>query len=345
MTLELERSAIQRTLSLLSEVRNQLTTAQLDLISAKVNGNSDSWDEVLFQTADDIATIQKHLERLADPLWQTLKSPLLPARPPRQLTPPPPAQPQASLPIGAQSVPCQVMSSQFLGRLAQNLRIEVVPTPISQREWELRRVAMAITENQQNLRLFMQAIRDRLAHGQLDIDIRPNSPDGALHANLLARRLKAEGLISKLVTRRFPEPISFYVTEDPEQQRWLQGRWLEVSAYLIAQDEIARWEGDNPNRQLHSGVVIKHASLHREIDLVGQLPNSELFWAECKTGQWQQFVGRAKEIRDLLGTPISHSLLIVPWITQRDWDAYRSGPQDFLLLTPADFRVWIKDHL
>lgn len=137
--------------------------------------------------------------------------------------------------------------------------------------------------------------------------------------------------------------ISLKVNRIPEAINFLSGNWFEIyikNIFISYIDKYSLWDEFsflmNPQVKLPNGSDFEFDHLFKVQD--------NLFWFECKTTNYQEFIYKYKEVRQVLNIDVKNSCLILSEISD-DLSINLSKTFNFNIFTIDRFKMYVNDTL
>lgn len=166
-----------------------------------------------------------------------------------------------------------------------------------------------------SLRAFHDAIRRRIGGAQSGpFPCEGLPPQGINNIVSLGNMLHRCGFFSQFKYVRTPaKKVVFEPQNIGKVTNFFNGDWLERYSRSLVKESVVKAGGSFFDEQLLLGPKVVFPDMTEgELDLLLGLQDGRVIWLECKTGRWQDFVARYKNIqKNYLRLSQQHSALVL----------------------------------
>ncbi|MEM3341601.1 MAG: hypothetical protein QW728_02810 [Thermoplasmata archaeon] len=211
---------------------------------------------------------------------------------------------------------------EYLSR--QNISIKYIP-PKNDFDAYLDRVATYMGNNYSRIKLFLEQIKSRLNLGDsVRIDLKERSQEEISAICRVATDLHEIAFLEEYKYLKSPKYLLYAKPNKiPEAISFMSGKWLEryvrrqIISILNELNPAVKYSYiSNPRIELPNNDEF-------ELDLLFEI-EGEIYWFECKSGDYQRFLKKYSEISKLLNLDEGHTFMILTEINDASINALRS---------------------
>jgi hypothetical protein len=228
------------------------------------------------------------------------------------------------------------------------------PEPVNGLDASADRASLLLGEKYAHLESFYRAIKARVASNAASrwFSIAGIPAESRKEIYDFGNRLYAAGFFSdfKIFSRGVPHDkngkptILFEPLRDQRVKYFFEGGWLERYAFQIVKQQIQKTTGTWCEEQFARGVKIDFPDGGRgEFDVLVSLPGDELLWLECKTGRWQNYIGRFNALnKKYLKIPRERTALVL--VQKLDEEAKSSATEltGMTVIRFSELKSWLE---
>jgi len=141
--------------------------------------------------------------------------------------------------------------------------------------------------------------------------------------------------------------VLFDPLEDARVRYFFSGGWLERYVFQIVKNELCKSQRTWDDEHFQKGVRVELPNgRDAEFDVLVGLPDNQMLWIECKSGEWQSSIPRLRDLsKRFLGLSSMRALLVVVGPLTAQEQASADALTGMSVVTIAGLRSWINQML